>query len=164
MSKRKISKFDEKYIKSHYITKFEIDDKNKKIKVSHIDGKSYLLPLTSGVLANIKSLMRSQYDEWRDLVKRIYILHPVKLLYLNTFFKKQKYYLEHESEFYNWNIKKELPSKKLSKKEVEDMKKEKEHTHSYFNLSSVGRYKLSTMKKMHKISLVQSNELRRKSK
>lgn len=163
MSNKELSKFDQKYIKSHYITKFEIDDKNKRIYVYYIDGESYSLPLTSGVLANLKNIMRNQYEEWRDLLKRIYILHPIKLLYLNMFLKKQKYYLEHESEFYNLNIKKEFPLGKFSKKEMYIMTKEKKNTHSYFNLSSVTRYKLSTMKKVHKL-ISFKDEQERKSK
>ena len=161
MCSKKLSKFDEKYIKSHYITNFEIDNDNKKIKVSYIDGESYLLPLTSGVLSNIKSIMRNQYIEWKDTVKRIYILHPIKLLYLNMVLKKQKFFLEHESEFYYCNVKKDLSLNKLSKKEIDLMNREKKNTHSYFNLSSVKHYKLSTMKKVYNIISINDEKLRK---
>ena len=83
MCSKKLSKFDGKYIKSHYITKFEIDNDNKKIKISYIDGETIFLPLTSGVLSSVRSTMRIQYDEWQNLVKRIYTLHPIKILHLN---------------------------------------------------------------------------------
>lgn len=161
MSSKKLSKFDQEYLKKNYITEFKIDDKNKRIIVYYIDGESYSFPLTSTVLSNIKSNMRSQYDEWKDMIKRVYILHPVKLLYLNMILKKQKFFLEHESEFSNCNIRKDLAIDKLSKKEVDIMNKAKKNTHSYFNLSSVTRYKLSTMKKVHKIISVKDEQARK---
>ena len=163
MCSKKLSKFDQEYLKKNYITEFKIDDKNKKVIVYYIDGESYSFPLTARVLSNVKSNMRSQYDEWKDMIKRVYMLHPVKLLYLNIALKKQKFFLEHESEFSNCNVKKDFAIDKLSKKEVDLMNREKGRTHSYFNLSSVTRYKLSTMKKVHKIISAQS-ENSKKSK
>ena len=163
MCSKKLSKFDQEYLKKNYITEFKIDDKNKKVIVYYIDGESYSFPLTARVLSNVKSNMRSQYDEWKDMIKRVYMLHPVKILYLNMALKKQKFFLENESELSHCNIKKDLAIDKLSKKEVDIKKKKKKNTHSYFNLSSVTRYKLSTMKKVHSIISAQS-ENSKKSK
>lgn len=156
MCSKKLSKFDQEYLKKNYITEFKIDDKNKKVIVYYIDGESYSFPLTARVLSNVKSNMRNQYDEWKDMIKRVYMLHPVKLLYLNMILKKQKFFLEHENEFSYYNAKKDLSLSKLSKKEIDLMNREKRHTHSYFNLSSVTHYKLSTMKKAHNIISIQS--------
>ena len=161
MCSKKLSKFDQEYLKKNYITEFKIDDKNKKVIVYYIDGESYSFPLTARVLSNVKSNMRSQYDEWKDMIKRVYMLHPVKILYLNMALKKQKFFLEHESEFYKCNVKKDLATDKLSKKEVDIMNKAKKNTHSYFNLSAVTRYKLSTMKKVHKIISIQDGQVKK---
>ena len=151
MSKRKLSKFDEKYIKSNYITEYRIDDDNKKIHVYYIDGTSYDYPLSSISLSNIKRIMQDQYYEWGDLVKRVYLLNPIMMLYINNRLKKQKYYLEHEGEFNRCNIKQISLDKKITKKEICLMNESKKDTHSYFNLSSACSYKLSTMKKVHNI-------------
>lgn len=164
MNRSKISKFDEKYIINHYIKEFKIDDKNKKIYVYYIDGTKYDYPLTSQSLGNIKKMMHSQYNEWRDLVRRIYMFNPIKFLYLNIKLKKQKYYLEHENEFNNCSIKKIFLSDNLSNKEISLMKESKKYTHSYFNLSSVIKYKLSTMKKIHKIISVDKKSTTSKKK
>ena len=109
-------------------------------------------------------MMHSQYNEWRDLVRRIYMFNPIKFLYLNIKLKKQKYYLEHENEFNNCSIKKIFLSDNLSNKEISLMKESKKHTHSYFNLSSVIKYKLSTMKKIHKIISVDKKSTTSKKK
>ena len=108
--------------------------------------------------------MHSQYNEWRDLVRRIYMFNPIKFLYLNIKLKKQKFYLEHENEFNNCSIKKIFLSNNLSKKEINLMKKSKKYTHSYFNLYSVKKYKLSTMKKIHKIIYVNKKSTNSKKK
>lgn len=163
MTRSKLSKFDEKYIKKNYITKYKIDKENKKIYVYYINGKRYDYSLTSKKLDHIKYLMRNEYKEWRNLVKQIYALNPIKLLYLNSHLKKQKYYLEHESEFNSCNRNKGILYKSLTKKELKIMYISKKFTHSYFNMSSVTNYKLSTMKKIHKIiSTDKTNHQRRK--
>ena len=161
---KKLSGFDKKYIKNHYITEFRIDDNSKKIYVYYIDGSCFDFPLTSQTLNNIKRIMKEQYVDWRDIVRRIYMFHPVKLLYLNIQIKKQKYYLEHEKEFSNLSIRKNSLDKKLSKSDINNLRVSKKLTHSYFNLSSVSNYELSTMKKIHKIISVQNNDSQKKVK
>ncbi len=151
ISNKKLSNFDKKYIKNHYIKGYKIDDNSKKIYVYYIDGSSYDFPLTSQSLNNIKGIMKLQYEEWQDLIKRVYLLHPIKLLYITMFLKKQKYYLEHENEFSNLSIRKNSLDEKLSKVDINKLRLSRKLTHSYFNLSSVSNYKLSTMKKIHKI-------------
>ena len=151
MTKRKLSKYDEKYIKNNYVTEFKIDDEKKKIYVYYIDGTSYDYPLTSQVLESVKKMMRDEYNDWRNLVQQVYMFNPVKLIYLNMIIRKQKYYLEHENVFNNCSIKRDSLDSVLSKKEIQLMKISKKLTHSYFNLATVQNYKLSTMKKIHRI-------------
>ena len=164
MTSSKISKIDKDYIKNHYITEFKIDDISKKIYVYYIDDSVYDYPLTSQSLNNIKRIMKNQYNEWRNIVRRIYMFNPVKLLYLNIHMKKQKYYLEHENDFSNLNIKKNLLYDTLSKEAINNLRISKKLTHSYFNLSSVTNYKLSTMKKIHKIISAEKNDSQGKAK
>ena len=164
MTSSKISKIDKDYIRNHYITEFKIDAKNKKIYVYYIDDSVYDYPLTSQSLNNIKKIMKEQYNEWRNIVRRIYMFNPVKLLYLNIHMKKQKYYLKHENDFSNLSVKKKLLDDKLSKNDIYNLQVYKKLTHSYFNLSSVTNYKLSTMKKIHKIISVQRKEINKKVK
>ena len=151
MNNQRLSKFDEKYIKNHYITDYIIDDKNKKVRVQYINGEFCYFPLTSKTLSKIKYNMRQQYYEWSELIKKIYILNPIKLIYISMHLKKQKYYIEHENELYNCNIKSDVLKKALTKKEVDVLRKEKKNTHSYFNLSSVKNYKLRTMKRVYRV-------------
>ena len=164
MNNRKLSKFDKKYIKSHYIKGFEIDDNNKVIHVYYINGNSCSFPLTSQCLNNIKRIVSLQYEEWDDLIRRVYLFHPIKLLHINMTLKKQKYYLEHENEFLNFSIKNNLLSEKLSKADIHNLRVSKKLTHSYFNLSSVWRYKLRTMKKVHNIIICSKKRKTRKAK
>lgn len=145
----KKDKYRNEYIKSHYIIEYVIDDENKKINVYYIDGSSYDYPLTSKALSNIKKIMKEQYYEWGEMVKRIYLLNPIMLLYLNSRLKKQKYYLEHVNQLNNYHIKKGS-LKGFSKRERELMDESMRYTHSYFNISSVDKYNLSTMKKINK--------------
>ena len=151
MARRKLSKFDEKYVKRNYIINYEIDNDNKKIIVYYINGSSDDYPLSSQGLERIKRNMRNEYDDWSNLVKYIYRYNPIRLLNFNVKFRKQKYYIEHENEFNNCSIKQNFLNKKLSKKELQKMYISKKLTHGYFNLSSVINYKLSTMKKIHRI-------------
>ena len=72
----------------------------------------------------------------------------IKVLYLNTVLKKQKYFLDYKNVFENYSIKDLNENKFLTKSEIQMMKSFKKYNHSYFDLSSVPRYKLSTMKKV----------------
>ena len=144
------NKYDEKYVKNNYIVEYQIDKENKKIYVYYINGTRYCYPLHSKIVNHLNNLMKFQYNEWQPILKQAYMYNFIKLLYLNMHLKKQKYYLEHENEFNYCDIKKDLVLKELSKNELEKLKKNKKNTHSYFNLSSVGNYKLSTMKKVHR--------------
>ena len=145
-------KYRNKFIKNHYITKYVIDDENKKVIVYYIDGSSYDYPLSSKVLTTIKDNMIHQYYEWKDLVKQVYIFNPIMLLYLIDRFKKQKFYLEHENVFKNRSVQKTLTDKRLSKKEIEQLNNSKHKTHSYFNLATVDNYNINTLKKVHMIA------------
>ena len=105
-------------------------------------------PLNSKNIASLKRSMERQYYEWQDYLKYAFMHNLIKILYLNTFFKKQKYFLEHKNVFENYNIKDLDVNKFLSKSEIQMMKNFKKYNHSYFDLSSVPSYKLSTMKKV----------------
>lgn len=164
MTSSRISRIDKDYIKNHYITEFKIDDISKMIYVYYIDDSVYEYPLTSQSLNNIKRIMKDQYNEWRNIVRRIYMFNPVKSLYLNIHMKKQKYYLEHENDFSNLSVNKKLLDGSLSKKDIDSLRISKKLTHSYFNLSSVTNYKLSTMKKIHKIISAEKADSQRKAK
>lgn len=78
--------------------------------------------------------------------------------------KKQKYYLEHENDFSNLSIKKNFLYDSLSKEDINNLRISKKLTHSYFNLSSVTNYKLSAMKKIHKIISAEKDDSPRKAK
>ena len=163
MNRRKLSKFDERYIKNHYITNYKIDKENKKIYVYYINGKSYDYPLTSKQLHRIQCLMHDEYNEWKDYLKQIYAHNPIKIIYLNIHLKRQQYYLEHKNVFNSCNKNQGILDKKLSKKDLKIMCASKKNTNSCFNLASATKYRLSTMKKIHKIiSTDKTNHQRRK--
>ena len=144
----KRNKYKDTYIKSHYINKYLIDDKNNRIIVYYMDGSKLEFPLNSRVISNLNIIMKDQYRDWKDYLKSAFKYNLIKILYLNLYFKKQKYFLDHENIFENYKVKEICNNKTLSKREIKKIKNLKKYTHSYFNLSSVPRYKLSTMKKI----------------
>lgn len=105
-------------------------------------------PLNSKNIASLKKSMERQYYEWQDYLKYAFMHNLIKIIYLNTVLKKQKYFLDHKNVFENYSIKGLNESKFFTKSEIQMMKKFKKYNHSYFDLSSVPRYKLSTMKKV----------------
>ena len=148
MEKIKKDKYRDNYVKSHYISEYFIDDKNNQIIVYYMNNSISHYPLNSKNIASLKRIMESQYYEWQDYLKYAFMHNLIKILYLNTFFKKQKYFLEHKNVFENYNIKDLDVNKFLSESEIRMMKNFKKYNHSYFDLSSVPSYKLSTMKKV----------------
>ena len=148
MEKIKKDKYRDNYVKSHYISEYFIDDVNNQIIVYYMNNNVSYYPLNSKNIASLKRSMERQYYEWQDYLKYAFMHNLIKILYLNTFFKKQKYFLEHKNVFENYNIKDLDVNKFLSKSEIQMMKNFKKYNHSYFDLSSVPSYKLSTMKKL----------------
>ena len=148
MEKIRKDKYRDNYVKSHYISEYFIDDDNNQIIVYYMDDTVSYCSLNSKNIASLKEKMEKQYYEWQDYLKCAFMHNLIKILYLNTFLKKQKYFLEHKNIFTNYSIKDLNTSKFLSKAEIRMMKKFKKYNHSYFDLSSVPSYKLSTMKKV----------------
>ena len=148
MEKIKKDKYRDNYVKSHYISEYFIDDVNNQIIVYYMNNNVSYYPLNSKNIASLKRIMESQYYEWQDYLKYAFMHNLIKILYLNTFFKKQKYFLEHKNAFKDYSVKDLNTSKFLSKGEIQMMKNFKKYNHSFFDLSSVPSYKLSTMKKV----------------
>lgn len=84
--------------------------------------------------------MHYQYQNYTRYLKRG--------LFINRRIKKQKYYMDHSNAFSSYTLKNYKLDKYLKKGELRKMKKSKEETDSYFNLSSVGNYKIKTLKKI----------------
>ena len=128
------------YIQENYIKKYKIDRKKLKIKIYYLSRDKQEIPYDSQSLFSIRSKMHYQYQNYTRYLKRG--------LFINRRIKKQKYYMDHSNAFSSYTLKNYKLDKYLKKGELRKMKKSKEETDSYFNLSSVGNYKIKTLKKI----------------
>lgn len=151
------------FIKSCYIKRYKIDRTKNSVRIYYLNGKSEEIPYTKSNLNNIKSDMYYQYDNWSKNLAVVFFFNLIKQAKLNNMVKKQNFYMKNEHYLSDLRMNNANIHKYLSKNELFIIEKSKQETDSYFNLSSVNNYSISTLKKV-KNAIINEQKIKSKRK
>lgn len=137
-----------------YIKKYKIDRQKSMIKIFYLDGSRKKVLYDKDEMHNIRVKMYSQYEHYNKILDGyldVCFINPVMYYTMKKIINRQKYYMDNQNLFSECRINKYRLDKVLNKRELNKLRKSKEETDSYFNLSSINDYDLKTLEKIKRV-------------
>lgn len=137
-------------IEKNYIKKYEIDRQKSMIKIFYLDGSREKVLYDKDKMHDIRVQMYFQYEHYNKFLDG-YFINPIMRYNIKKIINRQQYYMENQNLFSDCRINKYRLDKVLNKRELNKLRKSKEETDSYFNLSSINDYDLKTLEKIKQV-------------